>query len=43
MTTKLKDIPKNPNPLEVGAIDPSPEQGKGGTWRAIVSWVKGLF
>lgn len=41
MTTKLQDIPKNPNPIEIGITDPTPAKGKGGWWRAIVSALKG--
>ncbi len=41
MTDKIKDIPANPNSIENGMTDPTPEKGKGGTWRAIVSWLKG--
>lgn len=41
MTTKLKDIPANPNSIEIGVVDPTPEKGKGGWWRAVVSAVKG--
>lgn len=42
MTDQLKDIPRNPNSIEIGFEDPQPEKGdKGSTWRAIVSWLKG--
>lgn len=41
MTDKLKDIPRNPNSIEIGMVDPQPEKGKGGWVRAIVSWCKG--
>lgn len=36
-------IPANPNSIQNGMKDPTPEKGKGGTWRAIVSWCKGWF
>jgi len=36
-----KNIPANPASLENGAFDPTPEAGKGGRWRALVSWLKG--
>lgn len=41
MTDKIKDIPANNNPIEIGFTDPTPEKGKGGAWRALVSWLKG--
>lgn len=34
-------IPANPNSIENGMQDPTPEQGKGGWWRAMISWLKG--
>lgn len=36
------NIPANPNSLENGPYDPTPEKGKGGHIRAVVSWLKGL-
>lgn len=41
MTDNIKDIPRNPNSIENGMTDPQPEKGKGGFWRALVSWCKG--
>ena len=38
---KPKNIPANPNSIEIGKYDPTPEAGKGGWWRSIVSWLKG--
>jgi hypothetical protein len=38
---RIKNIPANPNSIENGATDPTPTAGKGGVWRAFVSWVKG--
>jgi hypothetical protein len=35
------NIPANSNSIANGATDPTPEAGRGGTWRAIVSWLKG--
>lgn len=43
MADHLKDIPANPNPLLNGTYDPTPEKGKGGVWRAIVSTIKGTL
>lgn len=42
MTDKIRDIPPNENPLENGIVDPTPQKGKGGWWRALVSAIKGL-
>ena len=40
MTNK---IPANPNSLENGLTDPTPEKGdKGSVWRAVISWLKGF-
>jgi hypothetical protein len=39
----MDTIPRNPNSIENGITDPTPEKGsQGSTWRAIVSWIKGL-
>lgn len=40
---RIKDIPANPNALENGLTDPTPEKGpEGQGWRAWWSWVKGF-
>jgi hypothetical protein len=44
MTDRIKDIPANPNPLENGQSDPTPEKGKKGSlWRTVVSTIKGVL
>lgn len=41
---RIKDIPSNPNSIENGATDPTPEKGpKGKGWRTAWSWIKGWW
>jgi hypothetical protein len=42
MTERIKNIPANPNSIENGLEDPTPEKGTTGrVWRTVVSWLKG--
>lgn len=46
MTTKkldkISDIPRNPNSIEIGLSDPTPERDPTyAGWRALISWLKG--
>ena len=38
-----KQIPANPNPIENGLTDPTPQPDNphGSLWRAAISWLKG--
>lgn len=36
-------VPANPNSLENGLTDPTPEKGQqGSVWRSVISWLKGF-